>query len=89
MRKYWPWGRDDGRGKATLSQRWAIFVRNHADAMVACDFAGFPPFEPTHKLIESPIPLAHDVVVQEVRNDVFDAHPAWQSVGAAAEEVTP
>src|SRR5215469_5738931 len=38
VRKYWPWGGDDGRGKATSSQRWATFVRNHADAMVACDF---------------------------------------------------
>jgi len=38
VRKYWPWGRDDGRGQATSSQRWATFVRNHADAMVACDF---------------------------------------------------
>ena len=38
VRKYWPWGRDDGRGKATSSHRWATFVRNHADAMVACDF---------------------------------------------------
>jgi transposase InsO family protein len=38
VRKYWPWGRDDGRGKATSSQHWATFVCNHADAMVACDF---------------------------------------------------
>jgi|SRR5215469_1572051 len=48
---------------------------------------GFPAFEPTHKLIESPIPLAHDVVVEEVRNDVFDAHSARQSAGAAAKQV--
>jgi hypothetical protein len=38
VRKYWPWGRDNGRGKATSPQRWTTFVRNHADAMVACDF---------------------------------------------------
>ena len=38
VRKYWPWGRDDGRGKGASSQRWATFVRNHADAIVACDF---------------------------------------------------
>jgi len=43
---------------------------------VLAEFAEFPAFEPTHKLIESPIPLAHDVLVEEVRNDVFDAHPA-------------
>ena len=36
--KYWIWGRDDGRGKGTPSQRGATFVRNHADAIVACDF---------------------------------------------------
>ena len=30
--------RDDDRGKGASSQRWATFVRNHADAIVACDF---------------------------------------------------
>jgi hypothetical protein len=38
VRKYWPWGRDDDRGEGVSSQRWATCVRNHADAMVACDF---------------------------------------------------
>jgi hypothetical protein len=51
------------------------------------EFTGFPGFEPTHKLIKSPIPLAHDVVVEEVRNDVFDAHPARQSARAAVKQV--
>ena len=38
VRKYWPWEPDDRRGRRTSSQHWATFVRNHADAMVACDF---------------------------------------------------
>lgn len=37
--KYWPVGdpRDRG-GKRVSTQSWATFVRNHADAIVACDF---------------------------------------------------
>jgi hypothetical protein len=38
VRKYWPWQPDDRRGRRTSSQHWATFVRNHADAIVACDF---------------------------------------------------
>ena len=38
VRKYWPWGIDDPRARGTSSQHWATFVRNHADAIVACDF---------------------------------------------------
>jgi putative transposase len=38
VRKYWPRERDDHRGRRTSSQQWATFVRNHAAAMVACDF---------------------------------------------------
>jgi putative transposase len=38
VRKYLPKPRDHGRGKRALSPRWRIFVRNHAQAMVACDF---------------------------------------------------
>jgi putative transposase len=38
VRKYLPKHLDHGRGKRAPSQRWRIFVRNHAQAMVACDF---------------------------------------------------
>jgi putative transposase len=38
VRKYWPKHLDHGRGKRTPSQRWGTFVRNHAQAIVACDF---------------------------------------------------
>jgi putative transposase len=38
VRKYWPSERDDHRARRTPSQHWATFVRNHADAIVACDF---------------------------------------------------
>jgi putative transposase len=38
VRKYWPW-KPDGRGlRGASSQRWATFLRNHALAIVACDF---------------------------------------------------
>jgi putative transposase len=38
VRKYWPWPPDDNNQKRVSTQRWATFVRNHADAIVACDF---------------------------------------------------
>src|SRR5215475_2586943 len=37
-RKYLPKHRDHGRGKYASSQRWRTFVRNHAQAIIACDF---------------------------------------------------
>jgi len=38
VRKYMPKRVDYGRGKRATSQRWQTFVRNHAQAIVACDF---------------------------------------------------
>jgi putative transposase len=38
VRKYWPWEKDDRPGRRTSCQHWRTFVRNHADAIVACDF---------------------------------------------------
>jgi putative transposase len=38
VRKYMPKRLDRGPGKRATSQRWATFVRNHAQAIVACDF---------------------------------------------------
>jgi putative transposase len=38
VRKYWPWEQDGRPGRRTSSQHWRTFVRNHADAIVACDF---------------------------------------------------
>jgi putative transposase len=38
VRKYLPKRSDDGRRPRVLSQRWRTFVRNHAQAIVACDF---------------------------------------------------
>jgi hypothetical protein len=38
VRKYWPWESSDGRGRRISSQQWKTFVRNHANAIVACDF---------------------------------------------------
>jgi putative transposase len=37
VRKYMPKRRDRGPGQRVQSQRWATFVRNHAQAIVACD----------------------------------------------------
>jgi putative transposase len=36
VRAYWP---RELRPNRTRTQRWMTFVRNHAKAMVACDFA--------------------------------------------------
>jgi len=38
VRKYMPKRVDRGPGKRVQSQRWTTFVRNHAQAIVACDF---------------------------------------------------
>ena len=38
VRKYMPKRLDPGRGPRVPSQRWRTFVRNHAQAIVACDF---------------------------------------------------
>jgi transposase InsO family protein len=38
VRKYMPKRVDHGRGPCMASQRWRTFVRNHAQAIVACDF---------------------------------------------------
>ena len=38
VRKYMPKRLHHGRGIRVPSQRWLIFVRNHAQAIVACDF---------------------------------------------------
>ncbi|MGB7584778.1 MAG: integrase core domain-containing protein [Terriglobales bacterium] len=35
---YWPWP-PKGQPRGTSSQRWRAFVRNHAHALLACDFA--------------------------------------------------
>ena len=38
VRKYMPKRVDHGRGKRATSQHWRTFIRNHAQAIVACDF---------------------------------------------------
>jgi putative transposase len=38
VRKYWPDEPLDGGRRRASTQHWATFVRNHADAIVACDF---------------------------------------------------
>ncbi len=38
MRKYWPWQPNNDHRNRVSTQHWATFVRNHADAIVACDF---------------------------------------------------
>jgi putative transposase len=38
VRKYLPKHQDHGRAQRTASQRWRTFVRNHAQAVIACDF---------------------------------------------------
>src|SRR5215813_6792641 len=38
IRKYMPKRPDGGSGQRVQAQRWSTFVRNHAQAIVACDF---------------------------------------------------
>jgi hypothetical protein len=39
VRKYLPKPLGQDRGHRAASQRWRTFVRNHAQAVVACDFS--------------------------------------------------
>jgi putative transposase len=38
IRKYLPKRMDHGRGRRVMSQHWRTFVRNHAQAIIVCDF---------------------------------------------------
>lgn len=38
LRKYLPKHLNPGRGNRATTQRWRVFVRNHAQAIIACDF---------------------------------------------------
>ena len=38
VKKYWP-NRLDSKPRGVSGQRWTTFVRNHANAIIACDFA--------------------------------------------------
>ena len=38
VRAYWPEGPSESRLRSTRPQHWRTFVRNHAQAIVACDF---------------------------------------------------
>src|SRR5271169_3576927 len=54
---------------ADLVARTSRFRRRRWDGVLGLDR-----FHPLHQLLERPILLAHDVVVEQVRDDVFDAH---------------
>ena len=38
VKKYWP-DRQDSGPRCVSGRRWTTFVRNHANAIIACDFA--------------------------------------------------
>jgi putative transposase len=38
VRKYWPKVPTAPRGRCRRDQRWSIFLKNHAAAIIACDF---------------------------------------------------
>ena len=42
-------------------------------------FTGLKRLEPGGNSFQSPIPFFHDVVVEEVGNDILNAHLTWQS----------
>ena len=50
VRKYLPKRLDRGPGTRVPSQHWSTFVRNHAQAIVACDFCVAALYEHRHRL---------------------------------------
>jgi hypothetical protein len=71
VRKYLPKRLDHGRGKGVPSQRWRTFVRNHAQAIIACDFC---------VVVTTTFRLLYVFVLMEHARDT--AHPPRQCHGA-------
>jgi putative transposase len=89
VRKYLPQRQPSGPGKRMSSQRWATFVRNHAQAIVACDFCVV--VTATFRLLYVLVVMEHATrrilhtnvtahptacwTLQQLREAIPDAHP--------------
>ena len=89
VRKYLPQRQPSGPGKRMSSQRWATFVRNHAQAIVACDFCVV--VTATFRLLYVLVVMEHATrrilhtnvtahptacwALQQLRETIPDAHP--------------
>ena len=75
VRTYMPKRQPPGPGKRVSSQRWSTFVRNHAQAIVACDFCLV--FTATFRLLYVFVVMEH--ATRRILHVNVTAHPtaAW------------
>jgi putative transposase len=75
VRKYQPAHQDNGRGQRVRSQRWRTFVRNHVQAIVACDFCVV--VTATFRLLNVLVVIEH--ATRRILHANVTAHPtaAW------------
>jgi transposase InsO family protein len=71
VRKYLPKPLDHGRGKRVSSQHWRSFVRNHARAIVACDFCAV--VTATFRLLSVLVVIEH--AARRMLHGKVTAHP--------------
>jgi putative transposase len=71
IRKYLPKRLDHGRGTRVTSQRWRTFVRNHAQAIIACDFCVV--VTATFRLLDIVVRMEH--ATRRLLHVTVTAHP--------------
>jgi len=74
VRKYMPKHFDRGQNHGILSQRWQTFVRNHAQAIVACDFCAV--VTATFRLLYIFVVMEH--ATRQILHCHVTAHPTAQ-----------
>jgi putative transposase len=74
VRKYMPKHFDRGQNHGILSQRWQTFVRNHAQAIVACDFCAV--VKATFRLLYIFVVMEH--ATRQILHCHVTAHPTAQ-----------
>jgi transposase InsO family protein len=84
VKKYWPQGLDT-QPRGVSNQRWMTFVRNHASAMVACDFAAVvtATFRTLHVLV------VMEVGTRKILHYNVTAHPTAEWTAQQFREAIP
>jgi putative transposase len=85
VRKYLPKHLDHDRGKRVSSQHWRTFVRNHAQAIVACDFCVV--VTATFRLLYVFVVMEH--VTRRILHANVTAHPTAQWTMQQLREAIP
>jgi putative transposase len=84
VKKYWPEGVSSGPRRVS-SQRWRTFVRNHASALVACDFATVV----TAKFRRLYVLVAIEIGTRKILHCNVTAHPTAEWTAQQFREAIP